>query len=113
MQHREVEELLALSRAGAAATGQDARVSEVLAPLRALTAADAVIVVGRSADGTVFRCAAGLSLPVEDLVLPVEREELTAVVVPGSWSAAGIGTALARVLPGHCGVLVLAWAGSG
>src|SRR5215210_3713502 len=113
MQHREVEELLALSRLGAAATGQDALISEVLAPLRALTAAEATFVVGRSADGTVVRCAEGLALPVEDLVLPVERGGLTAVAVPGSWAAAGIGTALVHLLPGHCGVLALAWAGSG
>ena len=101
--------LLALARLGAEATHQASLIDTALPPLRELTGADAGVVVARTADGPVVAVADGLSLPVEGLALPHARSGLVAVDVPDTWRAAGVGAALAQLLPGHVGVLVLAW----
>ncbi|RNM11195.1 response regulator [Nocardioides pocheonensis] len=41
--------------------------------------------------------------------MPSDRAGLVAAQLPASWGAAGVCEALAQVLPGHVGVLVLAW----
>jgi PAS domain S-box-containing protein len=104
-------QLLALMRAAAAATSSHGLLESSVPDLRALTGADAALVVARSADGRVLRVADGLTLPVEDLVLPSEGGALDEVDVPRDWKSAGVSSARAQVLPGHSGVLVLAWCG--
>jgi PAS domain S-box-containing protein len=104
-------QLLALMRAAAAATSSHGLLETVVPDLRGLTAADAVLVVARSADGRVVRVADGLTLPVDDLVLPADAAGLDEVDVPTDWKSAGVSSARAQVLPGHNGVLVLAWCG--
>jgi PAS domain S-box-containing protein len=101
--------VLALTTLAAAATSSHALVEAVVPELRTLTGADAVLVVARAADGRVVRAAHGLALPVDDLDLPTDGGALRDLAVPDDWSAAGVEVARARVLPGHSGVLVLAW----
>jgi PAS domain S-box-containing protein len=105
---REPGQLLTLTRLGAAATQQRSLIETALPHLCELGNADAAMVVTRSAEGPALGASTGLALPIEDLSLPQERNGLTAIDVPGSWTAAGVGAALAQVLPGHAGVLVLA-----
>ena len=103
------DQLLALVRSAAGATSPDSLLDTVVPALREITAAAATLVVARSADGPVLRTAAGLSLPVDGIDLPSDGTELQELVVPDAWATAGVRAALAQVLPGHRGVLVLAW----
>jgi PAS domain S-box-containing protein len=84
-------------------------IGDALPLLRELVHADAVLVVSRSAEGPVLSATDGLPLPIDGVELPDTRDGLTALRVPDAWSPAGIRSALAQVLPGHAGVLVLAW----
>jgi PAS domain S-box-containing protein len=104
-------QLLALTDLGATATAPGQMIGDALPRLRELAQADAVMVVGRSAEGPVLNATDGLSLPIDGLELPATRDGLAALRVPDVWSAAGVHTAFAQVLPGHAGVLVLAWTG--
>jgi PAS domain S-box-containing protein len=106
---RDPGQLLALTRLSASASTAEGLVADVLAPLRELARADAIAVVARSADGPVVRAAAGLALPVDDLVVPSERGALRSFGPPAAWSGAGVVEARALQLPGHVGALVLAW----
>ncbi len=105
----EREHLLALAQLGASATQPGPLVDKTLPQLRELTGADAAVVVSRSADGPVVAATDGLVLPIDGLALPEERLGLVPVDLPDSWTGAGVQKALAHLLPGHAGVLVLAW----
>jgi PAS domain S-box-containing protein len=105
----EGEQLLALARLGAGANRTESLIEAAVPRLRELTAADATLVVARSAEGPVVTATDGLTLPVDDLSLPELGPALAPVDLPAPWAAAGVHQALARVLPGHAGVLVLAW----
>jgi PAS domain S-box-containing protein len=109
---REREPLLALARLGASATQQADLLTASLPLLREATAADAALVVSRSADGPVLTASDGLTLPIDWMTQPLGGSGLVDVDLPDTWTAAGVGVALAQVLPGHAGALVLAW-GSG
>jgi PAS domain S-box-containing protein len=106
---REPGRLLALTQLVAAATDQSALIEAVLPVLQDLTLADAILVAARSADGPVIRAAAGRSLPIDELTVTDEGAELVPLPLPDSWKEAGVRDARAQVLPGHAGVLVLAW----
>jgi PAS domain S-box-containing protein len=103
------EQLLALARLGASAARTESLIEAVVPRLRELTGADAALVVARSAEGPVVAAADGLTLPVDDLSLSEQGPALAPVDLPARWVTAGVHQALARVLPGHAGVLVLAW----
>jgi PAS domain S-box-containing protein len=104
----ERDPVLVLAREGARATRLADLLAAGLPPLREATGADAALVVARSAEGPVLAAADGLDLPIDSLVLPEGANGLAAVEVPDDW--AGVRGALARQLPGHAGILVLAWA---
>jgi PAS domain S-box-containing protein len=105
----EREQLLTLTQLGATSTESGPLVRTAVSPLRELTSAAAAVVVARSAEGLVVAAADGLVLPIDDLVLPEERVGLVPVDLPETWTGAGVHKALGRQLPGHNGVLVLAW----
>ena len=105
----EGEQLLALARLGASAARTESLIEAAVPRLRELTGADAALVVARSAEGPVVAAADGLTLPVDDLSLSEQGPALAPVDLPTRWVTAGVHQALARVLPGHAGVLVLAW----
>jgi PAS domain S-box-containing protein len=105
-------DLLALAQLGASATQPEALIGTALPQVRELAGGAAAMVVSRSADGPVASTADGLVLPIEDLVLPEDRVGLVRVDLPETWTGAGVQTALAHRLPGHGGVLVLAWTGA-
>jgi PAS domain S-box-containing protein len=69
--------------------------------------------VAPSAEGPVVAASDGLALPIDGVTLLEATSALGEVPVPDSWSASGVRTALAQVLPGHAGVLVLAWTTTG
>jgi PAS domain S-box-containing protein len=106
---RDRESLLELARLGSAATGSPDLIAASLPLLRTATGADAVLVVARSAEGPQLSAADGLSLPIDALVLPQGRSGLVDLELPDPWTVAGVRDALAQALPGHAGVLVLAW----
>jgi len=106
---REPGQLLALTLLGSTATRQEPLIDAALPALHDLTGADTVMVVSRTADGPVVLTSSGPDLPVGALPLPAERAGLEPVAAPQSWTDAGVRTARAQVLPGHAGVLVLAW----
>jgi PAS domain S-box-containing protein len=103
------DHLLALARSAAEATSPDSLLDTVVPALREITAAAATLVIARSADGPVVRATAGLSLPVDDVDLPSDGAAVQDLVVPDTWTTAGVRAAVAQVLTGHRGVLVLAW----
>lgn len=102
-------ELLALTRTAAGATSSRGLLETAVPELRALSGAEAALVVTWSADGRVVRVADGLTLPVDDLALPGHAGTLQRLDPPEAWRAAGVGAVRAQALPGHSGVLVLAW----
>jgi PAS domain S-box-containing protein len=110
---REPRALLTLTRLGASATDGTSLVSTALPLVRDLAGADAALVVTPSADGPAVAASDGVALPVDTIELPTERGSLAPVEVPETWAVAGVRTALATVLPGHAGVLVLAWNAEG
>jgi PAS domain S-box-containing protein len=113
MQDPRSADLLALTRLGTGAARADALLADALPRLQALVAAEAVLVVSRTAEGPSVSASSGLAVPVDGLVLPDERGTLTELEVPETWAPSGLRTALAQVLPGHTGVLVLAWTDEG
>ena len=108
---RESGQLLALAQLGATATRPAEIITNALPRLRQLVGADAAMVVSRSAEGPVVSAEDGIPLSIDTLALPDVRGGLAAVSLPQDWSAAGVRTAFAQVLPGHAGVVVLAWVG--
>jgi PAS domain S-box-containing protein len=113
MQHASLD-LLMLARMGSAAIRSADLIDAALPHLAELTAADAVLVVGATAEGPVQVAGWGRALPVEGFI-PTGADNpggaLVEMVPPDRWRAVGIGRALTRPLPGHLGVLVIAWAG--
>ncbi len=105
----EDERLLALARLDVGATGTGTLIDAAVPRLRELAGADAALVVTRSADGPVVATCDGRALPVDTVELPDRGAGLVPVDLPESWVTAGVHRALARTLPGHVGVLVLAW----
>ena len=109
--------LVGLADAVEGAAGPDEVVAAAVAPLRAIAGAAIAVVLSPGAPGQEAgqgRVTAkdGADLPVEDLVaVGPETASLSACPVPGSWHQRGIRRAAAALLPGHVGVLVLAWAG--
>ena len=102
-------QLSALARLGTTAAGQDALVHETLPLLRGLTDAELAAVLAPTTDGLAVRALDGPQLPLAGLTLPTERTGLVDLEITAPWATAGIGSARAQVLPGHTGVLVLAW----
>ena len=102
-------EIASLAGLGRTAGGQDALVTEAVPLVRRLAGADLVAVVALSADGLVVRAADGPELPLDELTLPAVGAGLVDLEVPAPWAAAGVRSARGWVLPGHAGVLVLAW----
>ena len=106
---------LLLGLSGLCATAEEpAQVLDAAVPtLLALGAATSALVVRHDGDAPVAPHQAGVRLEaaavdgVDDLL---EQGSLVACPVPDAWSAHGIVRAAARRLPGHTGVLVLAWA---
>ncbi|MET0840041.1 MAG: response regulator, partial [Marmoricola sp.] len=92
-------------------------VTAAMGPLRALAGAEIAVAIGPAAPGREpgqGRTTAhdGADLPIADLVgVDPDGSSLTACPVPESWREQGIGSVAALRLPGHVGVLVLAWAG--
>ena len=107
---REPDQVFTLTQLGAHATQQGPFIDAALPELRGASGADAVLVVARSAEGPVVAASDGLALPIDDLVLSDDRPNLAVVDVPDSWTASGVRAVRAQVLPGHAGILVLAWA---
>ena len=105
--------LSALTQLGASASQAGSLIKAALPLMRDETRADAAVVVAQSADGPVVSDADGLTLPIDGLVLPGERAGFTEIDLPDTWQSAGIRSALAQILPGHAGVLVLAWGAEG
>lgn len=103
-------QLLTLTQLGAAATEAPELIGKALPLVRDLAQAVAVLVVTQSAEGPTASASAGLELPVDESLLSRERAGLVTLDVPDIWSGAGVRTVMAQVLPGHAGVLVLAWA---
>lgn len=103
-------QLHTLTQLGSAATAATDLVASAVPLVRDLGQADAALVVARSAEGPAVVTADGLDLPVDEALLLTERAGLVTLEVPDAWSGSGIRTVMAQVLPGHTGVLVLAWA---
>ncbi|MBV9830349.1 MAG: PAS domain-containing protein, partial [Marmoricola sp.] len=106
----EVHHLLGLS--GIAATRDEpARIlEESLRVLLELAGADAAVVVQQSGEGVALSHAAGTTLeasPIETAELA--RGALLPTRVPEAWEQAGVTAVSAQLLPGHLGVLALAW----
>ena len=79
-----------------------------------VAAADAVLVVTEvepSEETATRRVAAhaGIELAAEDVIEVPEAPGLVSCPIPSSWRTAGIGHVAAQQLPGHLGVLMLAW----
>jgi PAS domain S-box-containing protein len=77
-----------------------------------MTGAHAVLVLTETTDGVQVTAGAGPEVDhdnVQELVTG-SGPTLTTHPVPASWAANGIGHVASRRLPGHRGVLVLAWA---
>lgn len=103
-------QLHTLTQLGSAATAATDLVASAVPLVRDLGQADAALVVARSAEGPAVVTADGVDLPVDEALLLTERAGLVTLEVPDAWSGSGIRTVMAQVLPGHTGVLVLAWA---
>jgi PAS domain S-box-containing protein len=88
-------------------------VTEAALPaLLELTGAYAALVLSETSDGVRVSASAGPEVErdtVQELVT-ASGPTLTTHPVPASWAADGIGHVASRQLPGHSGVLVLAWA---
>ncbi len=78
-------------------------VKSALRTLPILCDADAAVLVRRQREDLVVEAHEGTVLPTDD-VTGLEQDE-----VPPSWRAIGIGWVEGHRLPGHAGVLVLAW----
>lgn len=78
-------------------------VKSALRTLPILCDAEAAVLVRRQRDDLVVEAHEGTLLPTDD-VTGLERDE-----VPSAWRATGIGWVQGHPLPGHAGVLVLAW----
>lgn len=108
---RERGQLHVLAQLGATASTPVALIDAALPCLGEIAGSTAVLVATRSAEGPVVTALAGQALPVDGVVLPDDRHGLVPIDVPPAWAAAGIGTTLGQVLPGHAGTLLLAWTG--
>jgi CheY-like chemotaxis protein len=107
-------QLLGLAEAVAAASDAQGVVDAGLPVVGALAEADAALVVVAAAadDSAAHRVTAhaGIPLEVEDLAdLVAEAGGVTEIPVPDSWGGHGIARVAAHTLPGHLGVLLLAW----
>lgn len=102
-------QLLTLARLGADATDAADLITAALPLVRDAVGADAALVLAQSAEGPTLAAADGIDLPVDESLLSNDRAGLVALQPPASWSDSGVRTAQAQVLPGHAGVLVLAW----
>jgi hypothetical protein len=108
---RDPADLLALTQLCAAANRPESLIASSLPVIRTVADAAAALVAAHSADRPVLRAVDGQSLPVDEVALPDAREGLVLVDVPATWAAAGIGTTLGQLLPGHSGALLIAWTG--
>ena len=108
-------QLLGLAGAVAGVSDRVLVLESALPPLLEIAGAEAALVVSatRPAEETALRrivARAGLELSAEGLAdIPTEPHRLTTVDVPGAWRGLGIGHAAAQALPGHAGIVVLAW----
>ncbi len=108
----QVHHLLGLS--GVAATRDDpARMLEESLPvLLELGGADAALVVQQTGEGLTLTHATGMSLGAATVESDdLARGALLPVRVPAAWQEQGITAVSAQPLPGHLGVLALAWSG--
>jgi PAS domain S-box-containing protein len=114
-QTTQMDQLLGLVGAVAGASAPDLVAAAALPPLLDIADADAALVVSaaeptdESGPRTVS-ARAGVELVLEDLAnLPTESAGMAGCPVPDSWRAQGIARVAAQMLPGHVGILVLAW----
>ena len=108
-------QLLGLAGAVARVNDRGLVLESALPPLLEIAGAEAVLVVSgtQPAEETAPRrvvTRAGLELSAEGLAeIPTEPHRLTTVDVPSAWRELGIAHAAAQALPGHAGIVVLAW----
>jgi PAS domain S-box-containing protein len=105
-----------LARICAGADDPDELLAEALPVVLELSGARAVLVVRRTADGHVVAARAGVvldSVGAADALLIEERDRLTDLAVPQRWVSSAVARAAARRLPGHTGVMALAWGPEG
>ena len=108
----QVHHLLGLS--GVAATRDDpARMLEESLPvLLELAGADAAVVVQQTGEGLTLTHSTGMPLGAASLGSDdLARGALLPVRVPEPWQGQGITAVSAQPLPGHLGMLALAWSG--
>ncbi len=90
-------------------------VDAALPAVLAIAGAEAAMVVSAAAPSEEAgprraTAQAGVTLTVEDLVeVPAESEQLVSIEVPATWRDQGISQVAGLKLPGHVGVLLLAW----
>lgn len=105
-----------LGLAGACATALDGALllEAALPALRAMVGADAALVVRRDADGSSVAHVSGTPLDAAGVEPGPDATPgaLHPCDVPDSWGALGITRVSAQRLPGHHGVLALAWSGA-
>jgi len=109
---RQVPLLSDLARVAATARSIDALLSGALPAVLELSGAEAVAVVRRPGEVSSLAACAGAELASDGLTTEfdtVAGGALTEVPVPVAWTANGIGSVQARRLPGHSGVIALAW----
>ena len=108
-------QLLGLAGAVARVNDRGLVLESALPPLLEIAGAEAALVVSGTmpAEEAAPRrivTRAGLDLTAEGLAeIPTEPHRLTTVEVPGEWRGQGITHAAAQALPGHAGIVVLAW----
>jgi PAS domain S-box-containing protein len=105
------QHLLGFSGTCAAAHGAAALLEEALPALLVLSGADAALVVRRETEGHILGQATGAPLGAAEVEPPAvaARGVLHRVDVPESWRALDVDRVEVQRLPGHHGVLALAW----
>jgi CheY-like chemotaxis protein len=105
------QHLLGLSGTCATAVDPASLLGAALPILLALGGADAVLVVRGDTDGPTVGQATGIGIGAADVEPEPEAGTglLQPVAVPGAWQQQGVAQVRARRLPGHHGVLALAW----
>ncbi len=108
----QLAQLLDVATACSEAEAPDQALKAALAPLLSLSGAASVLVLRPDAGGVSSEVRDGEELDATalgELGVPDEPGLLVGCPVPSSWAAQGIGRIATQRLPGHLGVLVLAW----
>ncbi|MEO5654326.1 MAG: PAS domain-containing protein, partial [Marmoricola sp.] len=104
-------QLIGLAGLSASAADPGRLISGALPVLAALAGADSLLVVQDEGDTLLPEHHLGTALDTSELVLDAAGEvgRLIGVPIPLAWHHLGVRRVSAQRLPGHCGVLVLAW----